>query len=606
MWTTAFGLSEEPFEIDPDADEACMPNPLASLLTELQAGLRCPRGLSALVGDDSAVVSRLAGAFARRLAGVADVARVDRAANAVSAVCASALERFGVTAVSGADSTALFSQHVASQSARSRTSVVLIEGAERLSPQTLEGLAALVESDDDEQRLHFFLFGTQALLDRMQAAPEEGLLSGVLQICRVPSLGVRDSVRYLERRLARHGGELGRLFDEAALEEVVVRSLGSFVDLEDLARSALRVAAARGAKRVGVADVADGVGEKAKEEGMAMAGRQEHLRFAEAAPARDLDDESIEWGDEEDDDEEWESEEAEGEDLSLAWSRGEDGLDEEDEDFEEQEEEEEDDEDEDDEDAFVGRAAGASKRAVSRGRAPGARDVGKDGRRPRLVGPAVVTVAACLGLVWLANHLPGPSQPEPRGRDAVLFATPVAAEPERIYRLADNPAAADASAHVRLWYDRAEIAERSAPPKAAGATTANSATTATPPDEAVGGPSRPSPAAVAEKGGRAVASAAPTPRPPASVDPATAGRPAAKPAVATASSSRFTVQLGAFKARSNAESLTRKVGRASQVVSEGGLYRVVSGAFPTRQQAVDHAGELARAGYPGFVRTAAF
>jgi cell division protein FtsN len=69
----------------------------------------------------------------------------------------------------------------------------------------------------------------------------------------------------------------------------------------------------------------------------------------------------------------------------------------------------------------------------------------------------------------------------------------------------------------------------------------------------------------------------------------------------------YTVQLGAFKARENAEELvTRLHGKPTRILREGGLYRVMSGSFASKRDAAVHEASLKRAGYTTYVRTAAF
>jgi cell division protein FtsN len=81
----------------------------------------------------------------------------------------------------------------------------------------------------------------------------------------------------------------------------------------------------------------------------------------------------------------------------------------------------------------------------------------------------------------------------------------------------------------------------------------------------------------------------------------------ARTATAKATPAVFTVQLGAFKTRSNAEEMvTRLRGKPTRILQEGGLYRVMSGSFANRHDATAHEAALKRAGYTTFIRTASF
>jgi cell division protein FtsN len=246
--------------------------------------------------------------------------------------------------------------------------------------------------------------------------------------------------------------------------------------------------------------------------------------------------------------------------------------------------------------------------------------------RRRLAGPAVLSLAACLALVWAANQMPGPDDGERRGRDAVMFAEPLSSKPSQIMRLATTAEAADADAHVHSWKaqpPRPVVARKpeaepalvaaaapAGPTKASETTVAAPAVAASASDESFVGPM---PERLAEV---EVSAPASRPQPAVGKDAAVASvaKPAApKPAKTTATASAkqkgpvYTVQLGAFKARRNAEDMvTRLRGKSPRILQEGGLYRVMSGSFASKKDAVVHEASLRRAGYTTYVRTAVF
>lgn len=82
------------------------------------------------------------------------------------------------------------------------------------------------------------------------------------------------------------------------------------------------------------------------------------------------------------------------------------------------------------------------------------------------------------------------------------------------------------------------------------------------------------------------------------------------PAAATSGGRRYTVQLGAFSKRANAEALLAKVqaryadGQIVEAVANGAkVYRVVSGAFAAKAEADNRATALTAAGYSTYVRS---
>ena len=604
MDATAFGLSRDPFQRSTDLDDACLPNPLAALLSEMQSGMRCPQGVSVLVGEPASGKSMVARAFARRLCGVARTALIPEPSSSVSAIARDALAALGdpIAEENGdCDWVAALRDHAAHRAAAGAATVVIVDDAHRLSPQALEDLTSLFE-EEEPLRLHIFLVGRPGLLDRMNAGSERALLAHLLQICRIEPLGVRECVRYLERRLAMCGGELARLFDDGAIEDIVGRAEGRLLVLEELAAGALAAAQQRGATQVLARDVATPRLEAAAEEEW-MAPEQQHLRFEVAAETPE--DDKVAWGDEADD-EEWVAEDAASkddfDDSSMGWDSGE--LESSDAGF--------------DDDEVDGLDDLEDEAPPTRRRAPG-----PPAERQRFFGRAVLSAAACLSLVWVANHLPGSGADSTPGRDAVLFAEPLTEDPAQILRLAETAEAADADAHVLAWHEAPPVVAKAVPARDREAAPPDQLASLEEDDAGVASRvSLPVREGADESPWDEPSAAAPAPAPPkakavAPAKAATAPKAASKPATGKAkavaapakgkSTPVYTVQLGAFKTRRNAEDMVGKMrGKPTKIVLEGGLYRVLSGSFPTRTAAVAHEGTLRRAGYSTFVRTAVF
>lgn len=613
----AFGLSRNPFQRIPELDEACLPNTFASLLSELQSALRSPQGVSVLVGEAGSGKTMAAAAFARRLANVAQTALLLHPTSSVTAIARDAMVLFGANADDADHGEDWVEALMASTIRRARggkPTVIIVDEAHRLSPQTLEDLAELFD-EEQPASLHLFLFGRPKLLDLMHAGPEKALHAHLLQVGRLEPLGLRECVRYLERRVALCGGELGALFHEGAIDELVRVSCGRLVHLEQNALAALERVSRKGASRVMAEDVRPMARPLAEEDDMAKTARQQALQFE--MPDKDEEDDAgwhagddsgdaDDWGHPlEDTDDEWRSpDDEEDEEQDLSWDASSPQFDDVD---------DADDEDGEEPDAFEPRASRAAAAAPRSG----------------LAGRIALSVAACAGLVWAANHLPGPAADNSHGRDAKLFAEKLSSKPSEILRVAQSPEDADASAQVEAW--KAQPPKPAAPvaqavasaPKAPASAPAVGTTTA-----AADQPSKPSPAQARPSVSPAAPSwttetvsapkSAPTQvaaMPRAGGAAPTAKSPGKQPPAVTKASSRtstksapvFTVQLGAFKARSNAEQLTTKLrGKPSRIVREGDFYRVYSGSFPSKREAAVHEASLKRQGFSAFVTTAVF
>lgn len=604
MDVAAYGLARNPFERNSELDEACLPNALAAQLSELQAGLRSPQGVSVLVGERGSGKSLLARIFARRLAGQARAALSTAPGPTLADVLAESLAQLGGEEVETRDEARLLHELGILVQRRARAgsaTAIVIDDAQRLSPQVLGGLSRLFPEETDEPlHFHIFLIGRPELLDRMNASADRRLLEHLLQICRIEPLGLRDSVRYLERRLAACGGEMIRLFEAEAIDEIVAQASGRLLALETLAAGALENAARCGAVRVTTAHVEKMPAASRREE-EAMALRQQSLRFefADETPR----DDSVEWGDEESEDQWVAGDEADAEDPALCWETSQNYED-------------------------PGEFGDEPRPAIAAPPVP----------RRGLAGMAVLTAAVFVGLTWAANRLPGESEAQRGGRDALLFAQPLTSQPREILRLAQSTAQADAAAHVVAW-NNAAAAEASAadvepvegdepapaeldrPAKpfardlaAAAATGVREAAvapaaqvvtaTAAAPERGkpearpVAAPSRPEPT----RSSKAVQTAsAATPKSAKTSERRVSGKGSA--------ASVYTVQVGAFRTRRNAQDLISKMGprlRTARIINEGGLYRVVSGSFESKGAAVAHEGSLRRAGLNTYVRTAVF
>jgi cell division protein FtsN len=229
----------------------------------------------------------------------------------------------------------------------------------------------------------------------------------------------------------------------------------------------------------------------------------------------------------------------------------------------------------------------------------------------------VLSLGACFALVWAANQLPGPDEGEKHGRDAVMFAERLSSEPNQIMRLASTAEAADADEHVKVWTAQPPRPVAAAEPVAVAkgepqaspeAPATASAKPAPHHEEAFVGPMPNRPVEVAYAPAKELVPAKKT-----VAAPAEQAKVPAKPATKQVASAKkksdpvYTVQLGAFKARRNADEMVAKLrGKSPRILEEGGFYRVLSGSFSSKREASLHEASLRRAGYTTYVRTAVF
>jgi type II secretory pathway predicted ATPase ExeA/cell division protein FtsN len=176
-------------------------------------------------------------------------------------------------------------------------------------------------------------------------------------------------------------------------------------------------------------------------------------------------------------------------------------------------------------------------------------------------------------------------------------------QPQPAHAAASVPALSTPPHGVTGQAATAKAPETKAAPTQLAAATAAKPTTATPPASSAAPVSTTATAASSAAAAHAPAAGA--------AQGATAERAkvaSAKAPAATAGAAKYTVQVGAFKSRENADALADKIRKsypdARVIAGQGGapVFRVVSGAFASKADADSRAKTLAGNGYTTFVR----
>jgi type II secretory pathway predicted ATPase ExeA len=630
-----FGLSEHPFAKTDNLETPCLAEEHLALSAELNAGLKAPHGITLLIGEQGAGKTTFVRNFLAQLPDSFVVAYLPTAGPGLRHLLTEIIEQLGGTVAAGGQEQALIDTLRSLAKARAehdRATLIVIDDAHELPAKTIERLGKLFGTDAaDPSRLHITLVGRPELLDRMNAANDRSILKHLVQVCRMDAIGPEDAFRYIADRVQRVGGMVDRLFSEDALRLIVQRANGNPARIDQLCSAALERAAGRGISLVDASAV-EAASSGAGAESVTGANvpndesetptyffneDEENQRAAEGMQTVPVEHRALS---------------REGAAVAVPASRQ----------------------------RLIYWAVGAIAIAglVAWFMVGGELPIGAS--QPELVakGPARLSAAEKAGPAEVdsaASEKPAteeaggvPKLVVKRGaKGAAGERSPEARDSEKLAGAAAEPAAAAVPDRPRFPAPPPPSAtpEPGTPVAAEAAADAEALPTAVPPKPAAGAekplaeppaaappsappkPQVPAPVAAAAPAAAKAemppapatapaepqAKAAPAPVPPSR--PAVAPKPTVAPpapvqsAAARPAAGRFTVQLGAFSSRANAEALlakARNVASDGRIVasSAGGkpVFRVVAGSFATQAEANTHAAALKKNGYTGFVK----
>lgn len=254
-----FGLSGNPFAQSDSADASCLTEEHLALTAELHAGLKAPHGITLLIGEQGAGKTTFIRSFLAQLPDSFVVAYLPTAGPGLRHLLTEIIEQLGGTVAPGGQEQALIDTLRALAKARAehdRATLVVIDDAHELPAKTIERLGKLFGPDAaDPSRLHVTLVGRPELLDRMNAANDRSILKHLVQVCRMDAIGPEDAFRYIADRVQRVGGIVDRVFSEEALRLIVQRANGNPARIGQLCTAALERAEGRGVASVDAAAV---------------------------------------------------------------------------------------------------------------------------------------------------------------------------------------------------------------------------------------------------------------------------------------------------------------------------------------------------------------
>lgn len=264
-----FGLSGDPFAKPQHVDVSGDVGDHTGLTTELHAGLKAPHGITLLIGDTGAGKSAFIRGFLAQLPETYVTAYLPSAGPGLRHLLTETIEQLGGTVAQGAQEDALIDTLRGLAKARAehdRSTLIVLDEAHDLPAKTIERLGKLFGTDPAEpSRLHLTLVGRAELLDRMNAANDRSILKHLVQVCRMDPMGPEDAFRYIADRVQKVGGIVDRLFTQDALKLVVQQANGSPARIDALCSAAMQRAARNGRAEID-ADAVTGASRAADED----------------------------------------------------------------------------------------------------------------------------------------------------------------------------------------------------------------------------------------------------------------------------------------------------------------------------------------------------
>lgn len=229
MYAAHFALTAEPFNLTPDPAYLYLSPEHREALAALQYGLLDGRGFITLVGEVGTGKTTLLYSLLGRLGDEVQTAYVAYTTQSFEDLLAAALRDLKVE-VSGTHKRDLLdalNKHLLRRADGGCATALIIDEAQNLSDSTFEELRLLSNFETYERKLlQIVLVGQPELQDRLRRPQLRQLRERVSVRAVINPLSRDEMVRYIEHRLERVGGDVGKLFAPRALKRIVARSQG--------------------------------------------------------------------------------------------------------------------------------------------------------------------------------------------------------------------------------------------------------------------------------------------------------------------------------------------------------------------------------------------
>jgi general secretion pathway protein A len=214
-----YGLSSKPFETTPDPKFLYLAPGHREALAQLTYGLREHKGFVLLTGEVGTGKTTLVQSLLRRLDAKTAVAFVFNTTLPFDQILEYILEEFGIPhpGDSSAQRLIALNTFLTQRSAAGLTSVLIVDEAQNLAPETLEQIRLLSNFETPtEKLLQIVLVGQPEIRAKLELSELRQLKQRVALRCEIPALTARETRDYIRTRLRIAGAaDLGLLTERA-------------------------------------------------------------------------------------------------------------------------------------------------------------------------------------------------------------------------------------------------------------------------------------------------------------------------------------------------------------------------------------------------------
>jgi general secretion pathway protein A len=223
MDLTFYGLAEKPFQTTPDPHFLYMAPGHREALAQLKYGLEERKGFMLLSGEVGMGKTTLVKSLLERLDSTAAVAYVFNTMLPFDQIFEYALESFGILKADHSPAQRLFAfnSFLAERGRAGLQTVLIVDEAQNLTPQTLEQIRLLSNFETaSEKLLQIVLVGQTEIRSKLELPELRQLKQRIALRCEIPPLTGNETRDYIRARLRiARAADLG-LFTERALARI--------------------------------------------------------------------------------------------------------------------------------------------------------------------------------------------------------------------------------------------------------------------------------------------------------------------------------------------------------------------------------------------------
>jgi len=229
MYLTFYGLAEKPFNTTPDPRFLYLTPGHREALTQLVYSVQDNRGFLVLTGEVGTGKTTLLHAFLERLDAHTAAALVFNSALPFEGILEYMLQDFGLSTggLSAAEQLRTLNGFVRERRQAGSSTVLIIDEAQNLSPETLEQVRLLSNFETPREKLlQILLVGQPELWAKLQLPSLRQLRQRVELFCTTPPLSSEQTSEYVRTRLRIAGARDVGLFTDRAVARIAKHAGG--------------------------------------------------------------------------------------------------------------------------------------------------------------------------------------------------------------------------------------------------------------------------------------------------------------------------------------------------------------------------------------------